>query len=67
MVGMPYPNAHDPEIVERMHSLDLEDSAGPEQHYKATAGQTFYEDLCMKVRSSLCLMPILCTPFCDIL
>ncbi|CAI5711867.1 unnamed protein product [Hyaloperonospora brassicae] len=39
MVGMPYPNARDPEIVEKMGFLEKR-SAG--------AGRQFYESLCMK-------------------
>lgn len=39
MVGMPYPNAHDAELVEKMAFLDKR-SPG--------AGRQFYESLCMK-------------------
>uniref|UniRef100_M4BI72 Helicase ATP-binding domain-containing protein n=1 Tax=Hyaloperonospora arabidopsidis (strain Emoy2) TaxID=559515 RepID=M4BI72_HYAAE len=39
MVGMPYPNARDPEIVEKMGFLEKRSSG---------AGRQFYESLCMK-------------------
>lgn len=39
MVGMPYPNARDPELVEKMAFLDKRQPG---------AGRQFYESLCMK-------------------
>jgi len=51
MVGMPYPNPSDPELVERMKSLDTQDRAAgaASQPGAPSSGRTFYEDLCMKV------------------
>lgn len=53
MVGLPYPNAADPELSERMKRLDLEDSMAGHQRAApaASSGQTYYEDLCMKARA----------------
>jgi chromosome transmission fidelity protein 1 len=39
MVGMPYPNARDPELVEKMAFLDK---------HQPGSGRQFYESLCMK-------------------
>lgn len=50
VVGMPYPNPQDPELSERMRSLDVQDvSTQQPLHGQPTPGQVFYEDLCMKV------------------
>lgn len=40
MVGMPYPNRTDPELLARVQYMEQTD---------AIAGKEFYEDLCMKV------------------
>jgi hypothetical protein len=50
MMGMPYPNPSDPELLERMKSLDTKDrAAGGLQTGGPSSGRVFYEDLCMKV------------------
>jgi chromosome transmission fidelity protein 1 len=41
MVGLPYPNAQDPELVEKMNFFDTNPSSG-------TTGREFYENLCIK-------------------
>lgn len=50
MVGMPFPNPKDPELLERMKSLDLGNAAAATLQGKASPGQTYYGDLCMKVK-----------------
>lgn len=54
MVGMPFPNPSDPELVERMRYLDCKEPTPP-THQLVTSGREFYEDLCMKVQSFLLL------------
>lgn len=53
MVGMPYPNAKDMELSERMRSLDRHAAGSLSHAGQPSAGQIFYEDLCMKVSSQL--------------
>jgi len=46
MIGLPYPNAADPELKERMAKLD-EIARRPGSN-RAVDGRQYYEDLCMK-------------------
>ena len=56
MVGMPYPNPKDPELLERMKTLNCRDTAASHLHGTSSAGQTYYGDLCMKVRMCCTLL-----------
>ncbi|KAK9792715.1 hypothetical protein WJX73_001436 [Symbiochloris irregularis] len=52
MLGLPYPNPTDPELCERMRYLDNHQphtaAATPGRSGSTSAGQQYYEDLCMK-------------------
>jgi len=57
MIGLPYPNAADPELRERMAQLEASEMplrettnrpAGPRAMQRGTASWEFYENICMK-------------------
>jgi chromosome transmission fidelity protein 1 len=48
MIGLPYPNPRDPEIVERMAFLNARQAAGGTASQGPSAGQRYYEGLCMR-------------------
>lgn len=48
MVGLPYPSPSDPELVERLRSIDRASLHGSGQHGGPPASRGHYQDLCMR-------------------